>query len=130
MGMPSPNLEFAVFPSAARTTTTNSTDIADFNANAGIFHLNITAASGTTPTLDIKIQAKCEATGVYTDIPGASFSQKTGTGTDMLVVCPGVTVSANKAVSHPLPIYWRAVATIGGTTPSFTFSLHSQEVTV
>lgn len=41
----------------------------------------------------------------------------------MLVVANGVTVSANKAVSHPLPTSFRAVATIGGTTPSFTFSL-------
>ena len=31
-------------------------------------------------------------------------------------------VSANAAVSHPLPRTWRVVYTIGGTTPSFTIT--------
>lgn len=118
-----PKQEVELFSSAARTATANSSDISDYNNSGGFFFLNVTAASGTTPTLDIKIQAKCNLTGIYTDIPGAAFTQKTTTTTDMLVLATGATVSANKAVSHPLPTHFRAVATIGGTTPSFTFSL-------
>lgn len=116
-------IETYMFESVARTATANSGDISDYEYTGGFFFLNVTAASGTTPTLDIKIQAKCGLTGIYTDIPGAAFTQKTAAATDMLVVSDGVTVSANKAVSHPLPTFFRAVATIGGTTPSFTFSL-------
>lgn len=116
-------IENWMFSATARTASENSGNISDFDYTGGFFFLNVTAASGTTPTLDIKIQAKCNLTGIYYDIPGAAFTQKTTATTDFLVVSDGVTVSANKAVSHPLPTYFRAVATIGGTTPSFTFSL-------
>lgn len=85
--------------------------------------LNVTEASGTTPTLDVKIQAKCPVSGVYVDIPGASFAQKTTTGADSLLIYPGVTETANRDVSSVLPTIFRAVATLGGGTPTFAFTL-------
>lgn len=118
-------IENDVVASQTVTVTTNLSDFSDNSATGAIFMLNITAASGTTPTLDLKLQAKSAKQGIYIDIPGASFAQKTAAGTDMLVVAPGVTVSANKAVAMVLPVTMRWVATIGGTTPSFTFSIVS-----
>lgn len=115
------NSEFTVFPSAARTTTASSDDQTNRHSRGVRLHLNITAASGTTPTLDIKLQAKIG--DIYIDIAGAVFTQKTGTGTDELVVYPGVAETANESVSDIIPMTWKALATIGGTTPSFTFSL-------
>ena len=48
---------------------------------------------------------------------------QTITGTANLMLYPGVAETANVSVSDVLPKMWRVVATIGGTTPSFTFSL-------
>lgn len=118
-----------MFSSGARTATANS---ARFRRNANTvglaFHLDISAASGTSPTLDVKIQAYDAVSGTYVDVTGAAFAQKTGTGTSRLVVHPALTASANVAVSQLAPEMFRAVATIGGTTPSFTFSLVMEEI--
>ena len=116
-------VENELFPLQAVTATTNLQDFSSNNTNGGTFFLNITAASGTTPTIDLKLQAKCVKQNIYIDIPGAAFGQKTAAGTDMIVIAPGITVSANKAVATILPITMRWVATVGGTTPSFTASL-------
>ena len=121
--MLSQRIEAQFIASAARTVTFNSEDFCDLNNSSGLFFLNITAASGTTPTLDIKIQNKCQATGIYYAITGASFAQKTAAGTDFIAIDPALTSSANKAISQILGPCFRAVCTIGGTTPSFTFSL-------
>lgn len=115
----------AVFASAARTATANSTDQVNYSGKGVVCLLDITAASGTSPTLDIKLQYKdtVPATDKYIDIPSATFAQKTAAGTDSLTIYPGIAETANRSVSDVLPRDWRAVATIGGTSPSFTFSL-------
>lgn len=115
------NFEGQAFPSAARTATTNGVDQVNYHGRGIRLHLDITAASGTTPTLDVTIQALVN--GIYIAIAGAAFTQKTTTGTDELVIYPGIAETANESVSDIIPFRWRAVATIGGTTPSFTFSL-------
>lgn len=117
------NHEFTLFASAARTASANSTDLENRAAKGIHIVLDVTAASGTTPTLDVKIQRKCPLSDKYVDVPGAAFSQKTATGTDDLVIYPGITAAANRAVSNVISSRFRAVATIAGTTPSFTFTL-------
>lgn len=112
------------FPSLARGTGTFNSE--DFTGNEALgLHavLDITAASGTTPTLDVKLQRKDRASGKYVDLPGASFAQKTTTGTDDLTVYPGIAETANRSVSDVLAETYRWVAVIAGTTPSFTFTL-------
>lgn len=115
------NAETSPFASAARTATTNSADQTNYNARGVKLHLTITAVSGTAPTLDVKLQAKIA--GIYIDIASAAFTQKSGTGDDELTVYPGIAETANESVSDIIPRTWRAVATIGGTSPSFTFQL-------
>lgn len=112
-----------VFPSAARTATANSADKGSENFQGGTFVLDITAVSGTTPSMTVKIQHKDGVSGQYIDIPGCVFAAKTATGTDSLQLFSGITPAANRSVAGILGDEFRAVATITGTTPSFTFSL-------
>lgn len=121
--IPRANHGVQVFASAARTVTANS-DAMENRTAAGVhLVLDVTAASGTTPTLDVKIQRFDAVSGKWVDLPGGAFAQKTATGTDDLVIYPGVAETANRSVSDVISQVWRAVATIGGTGPSFTFSL-------
>ena len=103
---------------------TNSADQTNKYAKGVLLFLDVTAVSGTSPTLDVKLQAKDPVTNSYVDIPGAAFSQKTGVSTDSLTVYPGVAETANRSVSDVIPLTWRAVATVGGSvTPTATASL-------
>ena len=106
----SPTSSLRKVATGALTTTANSA-----KANAGGYgtakaFLNITAASGTSPTLDIKFQDSAD-NSTWVDVASGAFSQKTTTGASSLVL------------SNVGP-YLRAVQTVGGTTPSFTFDLY------
>lgn len=112
-----------ILASASRTSTANSNS-QECDTKGAQFYLDVTAVTGTTPTLDVKIQAWVVGTSAtWIDLPGALFAQATGTGTQILTVYPGVTQTAQEAVSDVMPAIFRAVATIGGTSPDFTFSL-------
>jgi hypothetical protein len=115
--------QLTYFTSAARDETANSAIAMNHRSKGVSLHLEITAASGSSPTLDIKLQGYDELGADYFDIPGAAFAQATGTGTDELVLYPGVAETSNVSVSDVLPRVSRAVATIGGSSPSFTFTL-------
>lgn len=114
-----------IFSSVARTVTENSIEFSTEGYLGGRFFLNITAASGTTPTLDVKLQTKDDVSGTWFDIPGAAFLQATAaTGDQTLAIFPGVVAVANVAVNNILGSTIRAVATIGAVAnPSFTFTL-------
>ena len=111
------------FPSASRTATVNGADQETEGAHGVHLVLDVTAVTGTTPTLDVTIERKDPLSGVYTTIPGAVFTQKTVISVDALTIYPGIAVAANESVNDALSEVWRAVATITGTTPDFTFSL-------
>jgi hypothetical protein len=68
--------------------------------------LAVTAASGTTPTLDVVIQTSHDGTTWRT---AHTFTQATATGT--------------QRASFPVDRFVRATWTVGGTTPSFTFAV-------
>jgi len=89
-------------------------------------YLDITAVSGTSPTLDVKLQTKDPVSGKYFDMAGVTFAQKTGTGQGELTVYPGIAETGNTTVSDVLSRVWRLVYTLGGTTPSFTFSVGAE----
>ena len=107
---------------AAKTATFNI-DVDNLHAKGAIFFLEITAKAGTTPTLDIKLQYRDVTSGAFVDIPLAIFAQKVAEASDVLTIYPGIAVIANESVSGVIPKNYRVVCTIGGTTPSFTFSL-------
>ena len=116
--------DFTLFTSAARTATANSDDNFSHGSRGLWVVLNITAVSGTSPTLDVKLQRKDSRSGEYVDLPGAVFAQKTATGTAGLTVYPGIAETGNVSVSDVISEVFRAVATLGGSsTPTFTYTL-------
>jgi hypothetical protein len=97
-----------LLPAAARTASANGTgvDVSGYVGNIKVL-LNIGTVTGTTPTLDVKIQDSADNSS-WADVSGYTIAQKTAAGSDSLSV-------DKRAVRK----YIRAVATIGGTTPSF-----------
>lgn len=96
--------------SAARTSSVNGPAVDPEGSTVGYFTVSVTASSGTSPTLNVKIQGE-RADGVWFDI--VSFTQAVGVSSETRAVpLPGRRI--------------RAVATIGGTSPSFTFSVSGE----
>lgn len=83
--------------------------------------VNITAISGTAPTLTVTLQGVDVASGaLYTILASAAL---TATGTTVLTVFPGATAAANVAANDALPANWALKAVIGGTGPSVTATI-------
>ena len=113
-----------VFSSAARGSGANASGVFGCDGKGAIFVLDVTAVSGTSPTLDLKIQVFSPLGNDYVDLAGAAFAQKTAANTSMLTVYPGIAETANVSVSDVMPPLFRAVGTVGGSaTPTVTFSL-------
>lgn len=98
---------------AARTVTGNSgwVDIGD--AREIIAQLDADAGTGTSPTLDVKLQTSwngADATAV--DVPTGAFTQ-------VLAVASAQIKSLT--IFHR---YVKVVWTVGGTTPSFNFGAY------
>lgn len=104
--------DFIVQASTTLTATTNGAAV-DCPGGTLRLLLNVSAASGTTPTLDCAIQTRKDANDTYRAV--AAFAQKTAAG------------SERKCFSG-LDRQVRVVSTIGGTTPSFTFSIVGEAV--
>jgi hypothetical protein len=100
----------AAVAAGARTTTGvgstfNTEDAIGFSAT-----LSITAATGTTPTLDLTLQESLDNGTTWNNV--SSFPQKTTTGTHPKTFGP---------LSPGSICRWSWV--IAGTTPSFNFSI-------
>ncbi len=98
---------------AAITTTGAGTyvDCLDSNANMASALMQVGAVSGTQGTFDVKMQESTATNTGYTDIPGATFTQFTTTGT--------TTTGAVQMVSFQrLKRYVRGYVTVGGTVTS------------
>jgi hypothetical protein len=81
-----------------------------------VAYLNVTALSGGTATLDVKIQDSPDGATWY-DITGMTFTQATGATSQRL------------AVGGPLGAYVRAVCTQGaGSTSNYTLDAVLNEV--
>ena len=118
------NRTVTIRSSAALGATAASTPVASHGARGIIIYMEITAVSGTSPTLDSKVQAYDALGDVWHDITGAAFAQKSGTGSDYLTIYPGIGETTNEAVSDVIPALIRVYNTIGGSsTPTVTFTL-------
>jgi hypothetical protein len=110
--------------SSALGATAATTPVASHGARGIIIYMEITAVSGTSPTLDSKVQGYDALGDVWHDITGAVFAQKTGAGSDYLTIYPGIGETSNEAVSDVIPATIRIHNTIGGSsTPTVTFTL-------
>lgn len=99
-----------ILSSAVRTTSGNSNAVSVSFFRELVVHLNVTANSGTLPTLDIKFQDSIDAVN-WVDVPSGAFTQITTTNGLRRLILP--------VVGH----FIRAVYTLGGASPSYTFDL-------
>lgn len=110
--MQKPGIVSTTINSAAGAAVTATQTSAKLNAgqySVAKAYLNITAASGTTPTLVVKFQDSPDGT-IWTDVTSGAFSSQNA-------------VSVNSLVLTNVGPYLRAVQTVGGTTPSFNYDL-------
>lgn len=101
--------EITLHASAAEAASGNSATFDVSNNFEGLLVIDITAVSGTTPTANFTLQTLDFLSGKYVAVPNVTIAQQTAVGT---VVVP-VTNFGEKL---------RLVWTLGGTTPSFTFT--------
>lgn len=97
--------------SATKTATYTSPVIA---CGAGTIRvdLNVTAVSGTTPTLSVQYQTRRDSADSWVNVGSAIVQNSVGVKRAVIAGC-------DRQV--------QAVVTIGGTTPSFTFTLIADE---
>ena len=96
-----------LLPSAARTSSGNSGAFNLYDHDELLVFLNVTSVSGSSPTLDVKVQTQ-DPSGEWYEL--ASFTQRTATGKEAkAVTCFGENI--------------RITYIIGGSSPSFTFSV-------
>ena len=106
---------FSCVANAAVTSTATSAAI-DLKEYDGDVSLILTSAVGTgsSPTLDVKVQDSDASGGTYGDLTGAAFTQVTDSASMQVI-----TFSKDEAKR-----YIKIVQTVGGSTPSFTFSIN------
>lgn len=106
-----PNIgEVVTWATSSARTASGDTGAQDGYATTDVLRvqLDVTAASGTTPTLDVVVEDTLDGTSWNTI---GTFAQKTATGREVL------------NITTPFTNRVRARWTVGGTTPSFTFSV-------
>jgi hypothetical protein len=123
-------------PSAARTSSGNTSAIVinDMDMENLLVKLSVTAASGTSPTLDVYFQQSLDGGSTWVDV--AHYPQVTGTLTNphylslaagaANAISSGVgdaTIAANSLGTSLVSNVWRVKWVIGGTSPSFTFAV-------
>lgn len=98
-----------VLPSAARTATGQSTAFAVGTRETLAVLVNVTAVSGTSPSLTVNVEWSDDGTNWFVADPADAFTAITAAGKK-------VKVFSVKGLSARLNY------TISGTTPSFTFA--------
>ena len=120
----------------AITATGNSTPTLPFFADirGGLVELNVTAASGTTPTLDVYLQTSLDGGNTWYDavhFPQQTTTTAANTSNFMTVSLDDAgraignignkTIAANTIGVPLMGGIMRVAYTVGGTTPSFNF---------
>jgi hypothetical protein len=118
--------------SAARTATGNSGALTiPVDIDAAAIVLDVTAASGTSPTMDVALQTSpdngttwytfsrfAQNTGAVTLAKRFNFNVGSGEAAAVFTVADtGGVLESNFPITEDLRVLW----TIGGTNPSFTF---------
>ena len=95
------------------TATSSAIDLLEYDGDVFLI-LDSAAGGGSSPTLDIKLTECATTGGTYTDLSGATFTQVTGSASMQ-------TLAINKDSSKR---FIKIVQTIGGSSPTFTFSIN------
>lgn len=87
-----------------------------------LIFINVTAITGTTPTLTVTLKGLIDEAGTnsYTILASTALN---ATGLTVLRVYPGLTAAANLVANDVVPGYCRIDTAIGGTTPAVTATI-------
>lgn len=100
--------------SAAATTSGNSGDLAVDSFSELALDINITAVSGTTPTIQFIMERKGNDNNYYQIYASSSLNSAQAVSTSL-----GAGMATSVSFGTTARLRW----VIGGTTPSFTFSV-------
>lgn len=97
-------------PAAARGSGTAVSGPIAASGYAGdvVLAVHVSAASGTTPTLNVSLEESADGSSSWTAITGSGIAQLTAAGNAL-------------SYASPSKSFVRVTATVAGTTPSFTF---------
>lgn len=117
----------SVVSHSAASTGTSSAVLDTHQAKGCIIYINVTAITGTTPTLTVTLKGMepTAQSNTYTVLASASIS---ATGLTVLKVYPGLTAAANSVANDVMPGLSRIDTAIGGTTPAVTATVSVQLV--
>lgn len=104
--------------------TTNSARISEVRGRGVKLVIDITAITGTTPTLTVTIEGYDNASGkAFTVLASAALN---AVATTVLTVYPGAAVTANVSANDHMPAVWDVKAVIAGTTPAVTATIGAE----
>lgn len=129
------NVNTTTLDTGAKTTSFAGVTVTNYDARGAYITLNIGTVTGTSPTLTAQLQWSPDGGTTWINL-GPATASITATGLHTLLVYPSnesqaagatpanLTTGAAQtvAINAPLPRTWRLNYTIGGTTPSFTFT--------
>ena len=98
--------------SVTATATSGAIDLKEFDGDV-LLVLNCAAGTGSSPTLDIKVQDSDETGGTYGDLSGATFTQVTDSASVQ-------TLEVNK---DECKRFIKIVQTVGGSSPVFVYGI-------
>ena len=98
--------------SVSATATSSAIDLKDFDGDV-LLVLNCAAGTGSSPTLDVKVQDSDETGGTYGDLSGAAFTQVTTSASLQ-------TLEVNK---DECKRFIKIVQTVGGSSPVFVYGI-------
>lgn len=108
----------ALITHAAASAGVNGADQDNLSARGLKLVIDITAITGTGPSLTVTVEGKDPVSGKY--YPLLVSAALTAVGTTVLTIYPGVVAAANLAANDVLPKTWRVKSAIAGTTPAVT----------
>lgn len=133
--MPSPNINDvlsgadraqSVLAGTAAAAGANGADVPAGSSVGVLLVVDITAITGTTPTLTVTLQGKDPVSGkYYTILVSAALN---AIGTTVLRVHPSLTPAVNLVANDVLPAVYRAISAIGGTTPAVTYTVSAHRL--
>lgn len=106
--------KFSIRP-GAYTSTQTGTGVDTLGYNSAVALLEVGTVSGTTPTLDVKIQDSADNSS-FADVTGLTLTQVTASNNSQVLRIEGLNTATRRR-------YLRAVGTIAGTSPNFAFNI-------
>ena len=117
----SANTFYCAVKTTAASTSGSSGDLDNTAGSAAALVIDVTAITGTTPSITVTVEGKDPVSGkYYTILASAAIST---VSTTILRIFPGATAAANLAVNDFVPKTFRVSYVIAGTTPAVTSTI-------